>query len=210
MTYAGTRRIVDADSHVMERADFLVEHADPAMRDRIPRLDGGRTGLDMTSGAHTDEERAALVGLGDGLIKRGPKWHAALGAVVPAERSTALDLLGFERQVIFSSLCALLFDIRDDARRYASYRAHNRAVASFCAGDERLLGVALTDLDDVDASLAELEAAHALGLRLAWLPARAPNGERSPGHPDHDRVWAWLAEHRMPFVLHVGSGALPI
>mgnify|MGYP001123376100 CR=1 FL=1 len=59
MTYAGPRRIVDADSHVMERADFLVAHADPAVRDRIPRLDGGRTGLDMTSGVHTDADREA-------------------------------------------------------------------------------------------------------------------------------------------------------
>ena len=134
MTYAGPRRIVDADSHVMERADFLIAHADPAMRDRLPRLDGGRTGLDMTSGAHTDADRAALVELGDGLIKRGPKWHAALGAVDPTERSTALDLLGFERQVIYSSVCSPLFSIADPDVRYAGYRAHNRAMAAWCVG----------------------------------------------------------------------------
>src|SRR3954447_25838125 len=209
MTYAGTRRIVDADSHVMERADFLVAHADPAMRDRIPRLDGGRTGLDMTSGAHTDEERAALVGLGDGLIKRGPKWHAALGAVDPAERSTALDLLGFERQVVYSSVCALLFSVADPDTRYASYRAHNRAMAAFCAADPRLVGVALCDLDDVERALVEVDAAMELGLGVVQLPARAPGG-RAPGHADHDPFWARLAEHGVPFVLHVGSGPLPI
>jgi hypothetical protein len=32
MSYAGTRRIHDADSHIMERAEWLAEHADPGVR----------------------------------------------------------------------------------------------------------------------------------------------------------------------------------
>jgi predicted TIM-barrel fold metal-dependent hydrolase len=209
VTYAGTRRIVDADSHVMETPTFLSDHADPSMRDRLPPLGGGLTGLDLDAPAHTEAEREALVELGDALIRRGPKWHAALGAVDPAERSQALDLLGFERQVVYSSLCASLFAISDPTIRYASYRAHNRAMAAFCDGDDRLLGVALCDLDDSDRALVELDAALDLGLREVFIPARAPGG-RSPGHPDHEPFWARLAERRVPFVLHVGSGPLPI
>ncbi|HYD09928.1 MAG TPA: amidohydrolase family protein, partial [Acidimicrobiales bacterium] len=147
--------------------------------------------------------------LGDDLVRKGPKWHAALGAVSPAERSVALDLLGFSQQVVFSSLCAPLFDIVDAELRYATYLAHNRAVAGFCSGDARLLGVALCDLDGGGASLASLDAALDLGLRLVWIPARAPGG-RSPGHPSHDPFWARLAERGVPFVLHVGSGALGV
>jgi len=115
--YAGERIIVDADSHVMETAAFLTDHADPDVRDRLPSMTGGRTGLDLAAGSHTDDERDALVALGDELIKRGPKWHAALGGVDPAERSTALDLLGFRHQVVFSSLCAPLFSIADPVLR---------------------------------------------------------------------------------------------
>ena len=48
-----------------------------------------------------------------------------------------------------------------------------------------------------------------MGLGVVWLPARAPGG-RAPGHPDHDLFWARLAERGAPFVLHVGSGRLPI
>ena len=40
MTYAGQRVILDADSHVMELADFLDDFIDPAQRDRLPRGDG--------------------------------------------------------------------------------------------------------------------------------------------------------------------------
>jgi predicted TIM-barrel fold metal-dependent hydrolase len=175
----------------------------------MPVLGGGRARLTLSDGTREPGERDALVELGADLVRKGPKWHAALGAVDPAERSTALDLLGFEQQVVYSSLCAPLFDLAEPAVRYAAYRAHNRAVASFCRADERLLGVAMCDLDDLDRSLAELDAAAELGLRVVWLPARAPGG-RAPGHADHDRFWARLAERRMPFVLHVGSGALGI
>jgi predicted TIM-barrel fold metal-dependent hydrolase len=192
----------------METAAFLTDHADPDVRDRLPSVTGGRTGLDLAAGSHSADERDALVALGDELIKRGPKWHAALGGVDPAERSTALDLLGFRHQVVFSSLCAPLFSIADPVVRHGAYRAHNRAMAAFCAGDPRLHGVALCDLDD-EGSLTELEAALDLGLREVWIPARAPGG-RSPGHPDHDAFWARLADAGVPFVLHVGSGPLPI
>jgi predicted TIM-barrel fold metal-dependent hydrolase len=209
VTYAGEHRIVDADSHVMETATFLTDHADPHVRDRLPPVARGRSRLDLDVAPHTGDERSALLALGDGLIRHGPKWHAALGAMDSDERSQALDLLGFEHQVVYSSLCSPLFDIGDPDLRYGAYRAHNRAMAAFCGDDPRLVGVAMCDLDDVGSAVGEIEAAFELGLGLVWLPARAPGG-RSPGHPDHDSVWERLAERRTPFVLHVGSGQLGI
>lgn len=208
-TYAAGRSIVDADSHLMEGPDFLARHAPARWRDQLPTIGGGRSQLEVTDGTRADAEVDALVELGSDLIRRGPKWYAALGAVTPAERSDALDLLGFRRQVVFSSLCAPLFDLPDPDLRDAAYRAHNRAVAEFCAADDRLVGVALTDLDDVDRALSVVDEAADLGLGLVWLPARAPGG-RAPGHHDHDRFWARLAERSLPFVLHVGSGPLGI
>lgn len=208
-SYAAGRRIIDADSHLMEWPGFLTEHADPSLRDAMPRIVGGLSRLDVTQGSHTDEQRAELIALGPDIIRRGPKWHAALGGVDPVERSEALDLLGFERQVVYSSLCAPLFALDDPDVRYGAYRAHNRAVAGFCAVDRRLSGVALCDLDDVDRAMAELDAALDMGLGSVWIPARAPGG-RAPGHPTHDRFWARLAERGVPFVLHVGSGPLQI
>ena len=209
MTYAGTRRVLDADSHLMEWPGFLTDHADPSVRALLAPISGGLSGLDVTAASHTPAERAGLEALGDELVKRGPKWHAALGAVDAGERSSALDLLGFERQVVYSSLCASLFSVDDPHVRYGGYRAHNRAMAGFCAADRRLAGVALCDLDDPNRSLVELDAALAMGLGPVWIPARAPGG-RSPGQPAHDAFWARLADAGVPFVLHVGSGPLPI
>jgi predicted TIM-barrel fold metal-dependent hydrolase len=209
MTYAGHRRVIDADSHLMEWPGFLTDHAPAHIRADLPAIAGGSSGFQVEPYERTALAHAALLALGDDLVRKGPKWHEALGATDPNERTEALDLLGFEHQVVYSSLCAPLFGIADGSLRYSAYRAHNRAMAGFCASDSRLHGVALCDLDDPDRSFAELEFALDLGLGPVWLPARAPGG-MSPGHNHHDPFWAQLAERGVPFVLHVGSGPLQI
>ena len=208
-TYVGPRRVIDADSHLMEWPNFLADHAPASIAGRLPAIRGGLTGLNLDTPGPTEEERAELVALGGDVIRRGPKWHRALGAMDPADRSAALDQLGFERQVVYTSLCSFVFAIEDPALRYAAYGAHNRAVAAFCQDDRRLSGVAMCDLDDPDAGIQVLDAALEMGLGQVWLPARAP-GRRSPGHPRNDGFWARLSAGGAPFVLHVGSAPLSI
>ena len=213
MSYAGGRLIHDADSHLMELPDFLTAHADPAFRDRMPPLGLLATGQ-FNPGDHVGKpghdaatvER--LLQLGD-QITRGPKWHDALGSFSGAERSLALDQLGFARQVVFSSFCARLTFEAPLEIRYAVARAHNRAMATFCRGDRRLIGVAIVPLDEPDLAMAEIGYAAELGLGAIWVAA-APPGGRSPGHIDHEQIWAMLAERRLPFILHVGSSPLSI
>ena len=218
MSYAGERRILDADSHLMELPDFLSAHADPDIRERLPSVvDIGALaaieGIDVENQgqrrAHPTEVVEALVARGDDLL-RGPKWYGALGAFNGGERGRALDLLGFERQMVFSSItAAALFQAEDSEVVHGGLAAHNRAMAEFCSADPRLVGVAAVVLDDVPRALEEIDAAIKLGLGAIWLPARAPGG-RSPGHLAHDPIWSRLEEARVPFVLHVGSAPLSI
>ena len=216
MTYAAGRRILDADSHLMELPDFLTRHAPAAMRDRIPTI--AEVGI-ATEGIRMQELRGRLghppevveelTAFGDGLIG-GPKWNDALGAFNTSERSAALTLLGFERQVVFSSFCGRrIFREPDLDLAYATTGAHNRAMAEFCDGEPRLMGVAMVPLTDPVRALAEIEAALDLGLQAIWIASDAPGG-RSPGHPDHQPIWATLEERRVPFLLHVGSSPLHI
>ncbi|NIR98445.1 MAG: amidohydrolase family protein, partial [Gammaproteobacteria bacterium] len=212
MSYAGSRTIFDADSHLMELPDFLTRHADSSFREQIPPL-ASMGQFEFTRYAdmreHTPDVVAKLTALGDNLT-RGPKWHEALGAFNGNERATALELLGFQRQVVFSSFCSrLIFETEPLAVRYAAAAAHNRAMAEFCDADSRLLGVAIVPLDQVDAAIAEIEHAKSLGLASVWVAADAPGG-RSPGHVLHEPIWALLADLQMPFILHVGSSPLAI
>ena len=217
MTYADGRVMLDADSHVMELPDFLSAHADPGMRDRIPPVNfdsGGnlskRLASYSTSRRHEADVVDEQIGLGDQLLT-GAKGYEALGAFDTAERSQALDQLGFQRQFVFASFStSVVFDVRLDAEVAAgAARAHNRAMAAFCADEPRMIGVGATPLDDIDAAMAEVDHALELGLGALWIPHRAPGG-RSPGHDDLDRFWAKIAEAELPVLLHVGGGQLQI
>jgi len=178
MSYAGERLVYDADSHLMELPDFLVANADPADRAVMPSLMAVTTGqFDPREHAgtkgHPPEVVATLLKQGR-AITHGPKWHDALGAFNGQERTLALDLLGFKRQVVFSSFCArLTFEAPLDAR-YKIARAHNRAMAEFCSADPRLIGVAMVPLDDPESARAEIAHALGLGLGAVWIAADPP------------------------------------
>jgi predicted TIM-barrel fold metal-dependent hydrolase len=217
MAYAEGRTFYDADSHLMELPDFLKNYADPGLRDRMPEIPVPRVGTlaNLMEDAkarrgHSPERVAELAALGDELIA-GPKGYAALGAFNRDERTTALDLLGFNRQLVFATFSAgvAFSEKRPVEERYAAARAHNRAMAEFCADDPRLMGVALLPLDVTTLSLQELDHILQLDLKAAWVPHRSCGG-RSPGHSDLDRVWSCLAEAGVPFVLHVGGFPLQI
>jgi predicted TIM-barrel fold metal-dependent hydrolase len=217
MAYAHGRTYYDADSHIMELPDFLEQYADADMRERLPKIKVPTRGTLANLVAEAERNRghgptqvAELLALGDGLIS-GPKGYMALGAFNRDERAQALDILGFARQLVFATFSeGIAFsEQRPIDERYGAARAHNRAMADFCANDRRLMGVALLPLDDPQRSIAELEAILKVGLDAVWVPHR-PCGGRSPGHNDLDPVWARLAEARVPFVLHVGGVPLQI
>lgn len=215
MPYANGRTFLDADSHLMELPDFLTRHADPADRAIVGEVDVSGAGRlkDALAGlaearAHSDEVAASLRALGNGLIA-GPKGYEALGAFSPDERSDALDLLGFERQLVFATFSpGSMFHSTPEVCA-ASARAHNRGMAEFCRGDVRLLGVGATSLDDPAQAVAELRHCIDLGLTAIWVPHR-PAGGRSPGHNDLDPFWALAADSGITVVLHVGGDNLQL
>jgi len=217
MTYAQGRMCYDADSHIMELPDFLAEFAEGEMRNVLPRIKVPRVGklANLVDEAerrrgHEPAQIDELLALGDRLIS-GPKGYMALGAFNRDERSQALDVLGFAKQLVFATFSeGIAFNqTLPIEQRYGAARAHNRAMAAFCENDPRLMSVALLPLDDPDQAIVELDHILRLGHAAVWVPHR-PCGGRSPGHDDIDPIWARLAEARVPFVLHVGGVPLQI
>ncbi|HET6949364.1 MAG TPA: amidohydrolase family protein [Acidimicrobiales bacterium] len=207
MTYAGERTILDADSHVMELADFLDEFIDPEYRDRLRRkgMDALTPVLEQAMG-NAGERRVdpAKAAEAEERLLQDKGWQA-MGAFDPSERSRVLDLLGFDAQLVFATFATSMFTGRDVDRLYAGASAQNRAIANFCAGDERLLGVAFVPLVDPERAVASITEAIDAGCRAVMVPSTAA-GERAPTHPDLDPAWDTLAEANVPFVLHVGGG----
>ena len=221
MTYApADRPFYDADSHIMELPDFLRRYADPDLRDEIPAVnysasivtDEEVAEIMARGGRHSDAHLEKLRGLGDKLIESS-KEIQALGAFDRTERSEAMTMLGFKKQLVFAThSVAMPFSPSSKITprlRYGAARAHNRHMAEFCAEDGRLMGVAIVPLDEPDLALAELDFVLANGLKAVWVPHRAC-GDKSPGHVAFDPFWARLAESGTPFLLHVGGSPLQL
>ncbi|MHB8467770.1 MAG: amidohydrolase family protein [Acidimicrobiales bacterium] len=222
MTYAGERVILDADSHLMELADFLDDVLDPSERDRFHR-GMGFLGPRLEEGAVRARQRrsdpdAAAEAEQRVLLDKG--W-TAMGSFDPAERSRVLDLLGFEAQLVFptySGMFLLPLDnifpenaaVTGNVDLLSTWcRALNTAMANFCAHDKRLRPVGFVSLTDPARAAEVAEDAIAAGCAALWIPS-TPAGALAPTHPSVDCFWEVLERTNTPFVLHVGgSGEFP-
>jgi predicted TIM-barrel fold metal-dependent hydrolase len=211
MPYAEGRTYYDADSHIMELSDWLSTYADPDIRDQLRPLYLGGAGK-LADKAVTDAEARrgdpeAAAQLEGNLM--GPKGWSALGAFDPAERSRALDLLGFDKQLVFSTFAATQFAGDDLDLLYGGTRAHNRGMADFCSHDPRLIAVASVPLNDPERAADAVGEAIAFGCGAVLVPS-APPKEKSPTHPDYNPVWQQLQDNGVPFMLHIGGGGRPL
>lgn len=221
MTYAGDRVILDADSHVMELTDFLNDFIDPDYASRLRRrgLDAFAPRLDAAvakvAARRSDPSVAARA---EERLMHDKGW-VAMGGFDPQERSRVLDLLGFNAQLVFATFATDMFSLphgvrhyvdpvelrRDVDLLYAGASAQNRAMASFCATDLRLLPVGYVPLVDAERAIACASEAIGAGCAAIMVPSTAA-GEMAPSHPDLAGFWSLLEETDTPFVLHVGGG----
>jgi predicted TIM-barrel fold metal-dependent hydrolase len=208
MAYA--RRVCcDADSHFMETFDWIASYADPDLREILPPLNLGSAGnmaAQLIEAALRHREQDSKQDSFGQNVVEGPKGWFACGAFNREDRRRALDDLGFKHQLIFSTFATTQFYYSPDPKiRYGGTRAHNRGIADFCKGDARMIAVGVLPTDDIETAREEIFAAAKDGCRAMWISA-SPSADKSPGHPEMDRVWSALAECGMPFMLHVGGG----
>ncbi len=214
MTYAGSRRIIDADSHLIELDDFLHQFADPSDRPLIPRMDAQTElpvvpealdrGRELFARRQSDPElmtrfEASL------LDTRKSGWNR-LGAFDPKERSHCLDLFGFERQLVLPTFSFhQIAHCTDKAVLGAGARALNRAMGSFCAHDARLRAIGYIPLSLGPVAAEKLiEQGFRDGCYTFMVDTNEPN-PKAPSftHPDFDGVWRRFAEAGAPFVVHI-------
>ena len=206
-TYVGDRSVLDADSHVMELADFLDDFVDPEFKDRLRDVTSGQLAAVLTDAVGKSEERHAdtdVARQAEGRLLRDKGWHA-MGAFDPVERSRVLDLLGVEGQLVFATFATSRFTGKDEDRLYAGSSAQNKAMANFCSQDKRLFPVAYVPLVDPGRAIGLAVEAIEAGCAAVMVPSTAA-GTRAPTHPDLDGFWKILSEANVPFVLHVGGG----
>ena len=223
MAYNQLGRVVhDADAHIMETPTWLLDHVDPALRDRIKPLElSGGSELKQTG--DPTEQLADLHSTFERLAQRhasheyrateaaeimGRKNFAATGSFIAGDRPRALDLLGFSSQLVFNTFHnRRLRDWEhsgDLDLAYGAARAHNRAMTEFCSVDPRLLPTCYVPLVDFDRAAGMATEAIRIGASVLLIASSCPPGH-SPSHRDLDPVWASAQDADIPVVFHVGG-----
>jgi uncharacterized protein len=210
MSESSRLAVVDADGHVTEPISMWSDYVEKPFRERAPR-------------PALDERGRPCQLLDDRIVMRhamlltfGPDYDLAAGRIQPGgwdphARLRDMDAEGIDVAVLFPSIGFYVFESPDPPLVSALCRAYNNWLADYCrAAPDRLIGVALLPLLDVDESIRELErATEKLGFRGAFFRPN-PHAGRPIHHPVHERFWECAASLGVPVTVHEGlSDGIP-
>jgi len=182
----------DADAHICEPPEVWQEYADPAFRDLVLQVRKHADGREsLFAGGNDTGTNAAPACIPGAYANDRASWDGILpGSYDPVERLKVMDEEGLDKAVLFPSLWLLSGDVADPAAAAASARAYNRWMADFVSADpQRLVGIGVCPLQDVDAAVAEIEFMASAGLTgLTFRPERYHGLELYSD--EMDRVWS--------------------
>jgi uncharacterized protein len=227
--------VVDADSHVYERADTTYQdYMDPEYRETYDLLCraikqqedlGLRYALFETRHAVVDYFDAGRpMGVYDtfGLTPQGgggaPRTARPDREAAPLEvnwdarlRAEAMDRAGVDLDVIFPSHASSYCAFRDVGFESALYRAYHRFVSQYCAqGAGRNTWIVLPNLRDIRTAVEEVtfwaeRDENMVGIYLPPMPA----GGRHLDCPDFFPLYQRAQELDLPFTVHIGIARPP-
>ncbi|MBK6288039.1 MAG: amidohydrolase [Gammaproteobacteria bacterium] len=126
-------------------------------------------------------------------------------------RIRELDADGIAGEVIFPQMApfgAGLMQYRfavTPEQSFVGCQAYNRWLADLCrANPQRHAGVALIDVEDIDASVREIRAAREMGLWGGVLLPTSTGAHPFYHHPRYEPIWAVCEELDMPLQSHSG------
>jgi len=210
-------KLFSADSHVSEPPDLWVERIDREFRDRAPRVearvqDGREQEFFIYEGF---PPHRVAVGIAAAALRgdrnefrerRGNYRDARPGGWDPAERLKDQDLDGVDGEVLYTTLGFRLFWLADAALQRACFRVYNDWLAEYCShSPERLVGLGLVSLHDVEKGVEELRRCAKIGLKGAMIWCSPPDD-----HPytseEYDPFWAEAQDLGLPISLHSLTG----
>ena len=171
--------IISADSHVIEPPDLWEKRLPAALWDRAPRFPEAREG--------------------EGIHKHPGAWN-------PAERVKEMATDGVSGEVLYTTKGLAMFLQEDAELQEACFQVFNDWLIEYCqAAPERLFGIGMVSLYNVEAGIKELERCQKNGLRGVMIWQHPPRD--LPFTSDrYDRFWAAAQDLEMPVSLHILTG----
>jgi predicted TIM-barrel fold metal-dependent hydrolase len=204
--------IISSDSHVFEPADLWTTRIDAAFRARAPRIQ--RVG-DVDHLVIEDDQTIAGIGL---ISNAGARFEAPetisdhgrfedvhSGGYDPEQHLKDMQIDGVAGEVLYPSQGLFYFKVADTQLMSAIFRTYNDWLAEFCStAPERLKGIAMINLDDVQDGIRELERTAKLGLVGAMISEYPPE-DRRYDRPEYEPFWAAAQGLDMPLSLHTAT-----
>ncbi len=202
--------MLSSDSHVVEPPDLWEGHGGP-LADRMPRVehlddgdwwivDGYKTMSFL--GIQTGDRFA---GEPDKLRTSGTFAEVREAAYDPRRYVDENEADGVWGSVLYPSQGLVLYEVPVTDVVSASMRRYNDWLAEFCsAAPDRLKGIAMVNVDDIDEAIEELTRCRKRGLVGALITV-APPAWQPYRSPAYDPLWAAAQDLAMPLSLHVGT-----
>ena len=205
-------RVISSDSHVFEPPDLWTSRLEPRSRDRAPQV----VLLDDGEWWWCDGQRVVGVGIGsqpgvrfeepDKLRIAGSYETVPPGGYIPDEHVKDMDADGVDVGIIFPSVGFNLYTVVQDSVLLTElFSTYNDWLAEFCEPyPDRLKGIALLNVDEVQLGIKELERCAKMGFAGAMIPIYPPEGRRYDS-PEYEPLWAAAQDMGMPLNLHLST-----
>jgi predicted TIM-barrel fold metal-dependent hydrolase len=202
-------RVIDADGHVFEPDTLWREYVDPEFRDLLPGVLVAATIREDVDPELAAAERAAQqaaakdgrVGTDDWDESSRSKIFTS-GGSDPVRRLIDMDDEGIDAAVLYPT--RMLMWTEDLDVYSAACRGYNDWLHDYCAADpQRLHGVAVVPLQDIDAAIAETRrAVNALGCKAVMIRPCPYIGMRKLYDAVYDPFWEAVADLDVPIGVH--------
>ena len=209
------RLCISADSHVVEPPE-VYDGLDKRFGDRAPRMvEHPDKGL-VTD--HGDGTFGFTVGVfhvlgedwGDPAVRERAKLGFQLarpGVLDPKARMEDQAIDGVDAEVLYPSVMFSIFQLKDVEIKAATMANYNDWLINYASQTPgRLFPLGLTQLEDLDLAVAEMERVKKMGAVGMCIPATPPP-EKPYSDAFYDRFWARAQELEMPLAMHIFTGA---
>ena len=212
--------VVDADTHLTEPHDLWTSRAPKKWVDKVPQVRDVKGRPMWTIGGDIfGVAMGAAVVLPDGKKSLGTDFmrlnidevHPGASFVEP--RLAVMDDFGIYAQIVYPNVVGFggqrFADIADPELKLLCATIFNDAMADMQEeSGQRMFPMAVVPWWDIDAAVAEITRAHAIGLRGVNTNSD-PQNEGLPDLADRhwDPMWEACADLQMPVNFHIGGSA---
>ena len=206
------KRMISADSHVMEPLDLWWNALGSKLGDRTPRcLDEyqGQKGNYFYTGYQgwpVSRLRESRPDTEAAIVEATERGMEACG-YDPSVRVRFQEEAGIEAEVMIPTRLLGIMRNPDPEVVLACSQVFNDWLAEFVSEDaKRFIGVSTIPMHNVDAAVKELERTVKMGLSATMINCQAPDGCAPYRDSSYDRFWAAASEANVPVTLHILTG----